>query len=354
MQEYNLKEKVVNDHIYMKIIRGMYGLPQAGRLANNLLKQRLSKYSYYETNTTPGLWKHTFRPIYFTLIVDDFGIKFTNIKNTMHLIKTLKKWYEIEVDWTGSRYAGITLKWDYQNRFVDITLPNYTKNKLKELNFESDKKRDSPHPGPTLAKNSQKPINFNESPRITPERIKRIQKIIGVFLYSARAVDVTIIKTLNSLASQQNTATERTEQLIKHFLEYLSTHPDPKIRYFSSDIILSAHSNASYINELGAKSTAAGYFWLKNKKDKDTYMKKNGAIHVLSKIIKLVCSSTAESELAALFMNAKQAIPMRQTLIDLDHKQPLVDIITDNSIAAGIVNQTMKQNKSRVMNMRYF
>ena len=102
MQEYNLKEKVVNDHIYMKIIQGMYGLPQAGRLANNLLKQRLSKYGYYETNTTPGLWKHTFRPIYFTLIVDDFGIKFTNIKNAMHLIETLKKWYKIEVDWTGS------------------------------------------------------------------------------------------------------------------------------------------------------------------------------------------------------------------------------------------------------------
>ena len=89
MQEYNLKEKVIDNYVYMKIIKGMYGLPHAGRLANNLLKQRLSKFGYYETLTTPGLWKHTFRPVFFTLIVDDFGIKFVNIKNAMHLIDLL-------------------------------------------------------------------------------------------------------------------------------------------------------------------------------------------------------------------------------------------------------------------------
>ena len=53
-------------------------------------------------------------------------------------------------------------------------------------------------------------------------------------------------------------------------------------------------------------------------------------------------------------MNAKEAIPIQKTLKDLGHEQPPVDIVTNNSIAAGIVNQTMKQNKSRAMNMRYF
>ena len=104
----------------------MYGLPSAGGLAYNLLKQRLSKYGYYETNTTPGLWKHTFRPVHFTLIVDDFRIKFTNIKNVMHLIDTLKKFYEVEIDWSGSQYSSITLNWNYTDKFVDISIPNYT------------------------------------------------------------------------------------------------------------------------------------------------------------------------------------------------------------------------------------
>ena len=124
----------------------MYGLPQAGRLTNKLLKQRLSKFGYYETITTPGLWKHTFRPVYFTLIVDDFGIKFKDIKNGMHLIETLKTFYDVEIDWKGSRYAGITLEWDYQNKHVDISLPKYTKKKLQDLEFSSSKQRDSPYP----------------------------------------------------------------------------------------------------------------------------------------------------------------------------------------------------------------
>lgn len=159
---------------------------------------------------------------------------------------------------------------------------------------------------------------------------------------------------MNSIASQQANATEKTEKLIQRFLEYLVKHSDPKIRFFASDMILIAHSDTSYMNEPKAKSTAAGYFWLKNKSDKDTYMKLNGAIHVLSKIIRLLCSSTAESELAALFINVKAAIPIRQTLIDFEHEQPPADLVTDNSIASGIVNQTIKQNKSRSMNMRYF
>lgn len=94
----------------MKIIKRIYSLPQVGRLASNLLKQWLRKHGYYETIITLSLWKYTFRLVYFTLIVDDFGIKFTDIKNTIYLIKILKKYYKVEVDWSGSRYARITLK----------------------------------------------------------------------------------------------------------------------------------------------------------------------------------------------------------------------------------------------------
>jgi hypothetical protein len=54
----------------MEIRRAMYGLPQAGILANKLLKQRLAKHGYYEVTHTPGLWKHISRPVQFTLVVD--------------------------------------------------------------------------------------------------------------------------------------------------------------------------------------------------------------------------------------------------------------------------------------------
>ena len=66
--EYNLKELVVDGWIYVEIRKGMYGLPQAGILANKLLKKRLAKHGYYECERTPGLWKHEWRPITFVLV----------------------------------------------------------------------------------------------------------------------------------------------------------------------------------------------------------------------------------------------------------------------------------------------
>ena len=54
----------------------MYGLPESGSLDNKLLKKRLEEHEYTEVDHTPGLFKHENRPIWFTLIVDDFGVKY--------------------------------------------------------------------------------------------------------------------------------------------------------------------------------------------------------------------------------------------------------------------------------------
>ena len=74
IEEYNLTEAAQNGWIYFDILRGCYGLPQSGRLANDLLCTRLEKAGYYEAATIPGLWSHKWRTIRFFLLVDDFGI----------------------------------------------------------------------------------------------------------------------------------------------------------------------------------------------------------------------------------------------------------------------------------------
>eukprot|EP00804_Cyclotella_cryptica_P024442 CCRYP_019261-RA/>CCRYP_019261-RA protein AED:0.29 eAED:0.18 QI:0/0/0/1/0.33/0.25/4/0/786 len=123
IEQYNLRSKAKNGFVYMEIRRAMYGLPQAGVLANKLLQQRLAKHGYYEVAHTPGLWKHISLPISFTLVVDDFGIKYVGKEHADHLRNALKQHYTIDIDWTGSLYCGIALKWDYHNKTVDISMP---------------------------------------------------------------------------------------------------------------------------------------------------------------------------------------------------------------------------------------
>jgi hypothetical protein len=48
----------------------------------------------------------------------------------------------------------------------------------------------------------------------------------------------------------------------------------------------------------------------------------NGAILIVSKVLKHVMSSAAESEIGAVFINAKEGAVLRTTLEELGHKQP--------------------------------
>mmetsp|Transcript_20670 Transcript_20670/g.31558 ORF Transcript_20670/g.31558 Transcript_20670/m.31558 type:complete len:95 (-) Transcript_20670:750-1034(-) len=68
----------------------MYGLPQAGILANQQLQKTLAKHGFYPSRHTPGYWKHTNKPISFCLVVYDFLVKYTNKNDANQLLKILQ------------------------------------------------------------------------------------------------------------------------------------------------------------------------------------------------------------------------------------------------------------------------
>jgi hypothetical protein len=88
----------------------IWGLPQAGILANKLLKKRLAPHRYFKCTHMPGLWKHTTQPISFTLVADNFGVKYMHQDDIECLIKCIKEKYELTIDWDGNAYCGIHLK----------------------------------------------------------------------------------------------------------------------------------------------------------------------------------------------------------------------------------------------------
>ena len=157
--EYNLSEKVTDDgHVYVEIRKGMYGLPQAGILAQQLLEQRLNEHGYSQSKAVPGLWTHKTRPISFTLVVDDFGVKYVGKEHATHLISILKQFYEISEDWTGSKYIGITFDWDYVNGRVHLSMPGYISKALQRFGHERPRRlQKSPHPyvAPTYGAKAQ-------------------------------------------------------------------------------------------------------------------------------------------------------------------------------------------------------
>jgi hypothetical protein len=103
-EQYNLGKLAKNGFVYLEMRRAVWGLPQTGILANKLLRKRLLPHGYYICNHTPGLWWHLTRPISFTLVVDDFRVKYVGKEHVDHLIKCIKEKYELTEDWLGDLY----------------------------------------------------------------------------------------------------------------------------------------------------------------------------------------------------------------------------------------------------------
>jgi hypothetical protein len=144
MKLSNIPDKIINEYklgdkttpsgsIYIVANGGMYSLPQSGLIADKLLEKRLNEHGYRQSKLVPGLWQHNTRPNQFTLVVDDFGIKYIGKKHARHLKKVLKMHYKLACDWRGTGYIGITLDWDYKKRQVHLSMPNYVKKALKQF-----------------------------------------------------------------------------------------------------------------------------------------------------------------------------------------------------------------------------
>ena len=135
-----------------------------------------------------------------------------------------------------------------------------------------------------------------------------------------------------------------------YLLNYAHTYPDAELIYRKSDMILHVDSDAAYLVAPEARSRAGGYQYLSNKEG--TLF--NGPILTIAKVMKNVMASATEEELKALFMNAQEATVLRNCLEAMGHPQPATPMRTDNNTTNGIINNTMKQKRSKAIDVRFY
>jgi hypothetical protein len=234
-------------------------------------------------------------------------------------------------------------------------MPGYIKTALHKYQHPAPAPPEhSPHTWnpPIYGANTQFVSDIKPIPALSDKDVTKIQQLTGILLYYARAVDPTLIMPINILASEQSNATEVTADKVIKLLNYCNTHPETKIRYHASDMILHIHSDTSYLSENEAKSRAGGFFYMGNTAKNDNKLT-NGAILIVGKVLKNVMSSAAEAEIGAVFINAKERAVLRTTLEELGHKQPPTSVETDNTTATGYINGAIKQKRTKAMDMRF-
>ena len=110
IDEYAL-HKILDENgwVYLDIVKGMYGLKQAGIISNMELTKHLDRFGYHPVQHNLGLWKHNTRATIFTLVVDDFAIKYASKQDAEHILQALLAKYTISTDWDASLYIGVML-----------------------------------------------------------------------------------------------------------------------------------------------------------------------------------------------------------------------------------------------------
>ncbi len=90
IEHYKLCDIATPDgYVYCEIQQGMYSLLQAGIIAQKLLAKRLKEHGYSQSKTTPGLWRHEWQLIIFSLVVDNFGVKYVGKEHAQYLLQTV-------------------------------------------------------------------------------------------------------------------------------------------------------------------------------------------------------------------------------------------------------------------------
>merc|ERR1711966_444523 len=354
IEHYRLKDKVdAKGNLYVKCVKGMYGLPHAGIIAQNLLEKRLNKAGYHQSDMTPGFWKHEWCPVSFSLIVDDFGVKYVGDEHAKHLIKVLEESYTVTQDWEGEKYSGITMDWDYHQRKVHLSMPGYCKEALVRFKHKLRKLNDQPHRHvvPNYGAKIQYASRDDTPPKVGKEEKLFIQQVTGMFLYYARAVDPTMLVALSAIAADQADPTKQALEKTLHFLDFVATHPDAIMTYKKSNMILAIHSDASYLTEPKARSRAGGHFYMADDNEEQPAA---GPVHNVAQIIRNVMTSAADAEIGALYINSRQAIPARQLLEEMGHRQPPTPIQTDNTTALGFVTKNLQPKATKSTEMNYW
>lgn len=349
IKKHNLTPYIIDGTALFQVSKGMYGLPQAGLLAQQRLIEHLATHGYTQTDT-PCLFRHSSNGTMFTLVVDDFGVKYTTKDGVQHLITTLQLLYEIKINWAGTTYIGFHIQFTSDNSSVSLSMPGYIAKVLKRFNISPSTFAASPaiYTAPSYGATLQKPAIDLSAP-LSSAAAKLLQEQVGCLLYYARSVDSTILPAVTHISSRQASPTDAVAAAMTRLLQYCAKYPDNHLVFHACSMQLEIQSDASYLSRPNSRSVAGSVFYL-TPPDLTTT---NSPCHALSTIIPVVVASVAEAEYAALFIAGRTGAELRTILTSLGYRQPSTTIYCDNACAVGIATDTVTPRRTKSMDMQF-
>ena len=126
-----------------------------------------------------------------------------------YFLQAIKNHYDYHIDHEGRHYIGLTLDWNYQRGYVDVSMPQYIPKLLEQLKHPLPQKPEySPHKHYAIrfTKKGERQLTrtVDATPFLDKQETTKIQSIDGALLYYARAIDNTLLPALNDISMFQS------------------------------------------------------------------------------------------------------------------------------------------------------
>ena len=347
---YQLETFLHKGALYCSVLKTHYWLPQAGALSQKRLFDHLEAHGYFQLFHAPSLFRNKDGSLRFALVVDDFAVVWSSKTAMNHFLQTLRKLYNVKVDYKGLKYLGMNISINRKARHVTLTMPGYIAKLLKRVRPEGLKGAHTPsvYIQPNYKRATTQTATIDSSPLASAEQKHELQVVVGTLLYYARTVDPSVLTVVHELGSVQSKPTINDMRKMERLLQYVSAHQHHGIRYHASTMQLQIQSDASYLCRPNARSVLGGFHYL------GSLEFINGPIFCTSKMISCIVTSAAEAELGAAFQNAQKGAQFRNTLVELGYPQQPTTILVDNTVAEGLAKDTINAKRSKSMDVRFF
>jgi hypothetical protein len=353
--EFNLHEFIHDDKILFQADGNIWGHNAAGLVAHNDFVAHMLLDNWIENKDVEGLFTKIGSEVKFSQTVDDSGVSYNADKphELEALLAHMRKKYAIKVNMLGNKFLGMTLDWNYEDNYFDRSIPTHWPETIARFAPDGNLSgARSPGHYEAFTPGAGSTIPFEDTtPTLDASGKLYVQQFTGKNLFYATHGDWLLQPYVRAISDHQSQASERDRRACDRLLSYGHTHRNAVQRYYATDMIARASSDASHQSLDHSGSVVASYIHLVNRDSDDTFV--NSPTATICRRSRTVCSAASETEYASLYETGCALMPVRNILAALDFPQETTTIYTDNLIAKNICARLVRPKRSKAIDMRY-
>ena len=336
----------------LQLVRGLYGLKQAGRQWNKKISNSLKEAGFEKSDQEPCIFiklldeKH----IIIAIFVDDIIIAANNDKLIEEVKNFLALYYQLNDEGELTWYTGIKITRDFNGRRFYLSQPQYIKDMVDTFGLRDAKICDTPMEGGTV---DHENMLYDEKDETQREWLRRNPSLyrrgVGTLMFLMVATRPELAFSVSTVSRYLDRHSPTAWKVVKRIMRYLKGTPNYGLILGASegqdDMTLKAYFDADWAGDLETRKSTSGYIILLN----------DSAISWKCERQPVVALSTTEAELIATTSGGKEVIALRRLLKDMGHEQ--VDATTvyeDNQGCIYLMHNDLKNKRTKHIDIKYF